>query len=166
MASDDVGTLMRVDRREGKSCQNPRAWANVSAGLVNWADGSGELSVERQAGQPEPISCDLAGGIAGFAGAAHVRPLAINDARRLNTNLSHQSGTSVAMAPHAIQAVIDKLTRDAAQFVLILHRESRPVLRVRATGAAGIASPNRQTRVGSLWRHTSTESPSLAEWSR
>ena len=102
MAPDDFGTLMRVDRREGNSRQNPRAWANVSAGFVNWADGSSELSVERQAGQPEPISCDPAGGIARFAGAAHVRPLAINDAPRFDTDLPHQSGTSVPMAPHAI----------------------------------------------------------------
>ena len=33
-----------------------------------------------QPGQPEPVSCDPAGGVAGFAGAAHVRPLAIDDA--------------------------------------------------------------------------------------
>jgi hypothetical protein len=91
---------------------------------------SSELSVGRQVGQPEPISCDPAGGIAGFAGAAHVRPLAIDDAPCFDTDLSHQSGASVPVAPHAIQAVIDKLTRDAAQIVLILRREPRPVPRV------------------------------------
>jgi hypothetical protein len=152
---------MRVDRREGKSRQNPRAWPNVSAGLVNWVEGSSAPSIERQAGQPEPISCDPAGGIAGFAGAAHVRPLAINGAPRFDTDLSHQRGTSVPMAPHAIQAVSDKLTRDEAQIVLILHRESRPVLRIRATRPAGIASPNLEIRVGSLWRHTFYREPQL-----
>src|SRR5262245_39599811 len=65
------------------------------------------------------------------------------------------------MAPHAIQAVIDKLTRDAAQIVLILHREPRPVPRVRATGPAGITSLDRETRVGSLWRHTVYREPQL-----
>jgi len=60
-----------------------------------------------QPGQSEPVSRDPAGGIAGFAGAAHVRPLAIDDAIRFNADLSHQGGTSVLMAPHAIQAVID-----------------------------------------------------------
>src|SRR6516165_7940734 len=100
-----------------------------------------------QPGQPEPVSCDLAGGIPGFAGAANVRPLAIDDAPRFDTDLSNQSGTSVPMAPHAIQAVIDKVTRDSAQVVLFLHREPRPVARVRATGPARITSPNLERRV-------------------
>ena len=87
--------------------------------------------------------------------------MAIDDARRFDTDLSHQSGTSVPMAPHAIQAVIDKVTRDAAQIVLILHREPRPVARVRATGPARITSPNLERRVGSLWRHTVYREPQL-----
>jgi hypothetical protein len=107
-----------------------------------------------QPGQPEPVSCDAAGGVAGFAGVAHVRPLAIDDAPCFDTDLSHQSGTSIPMAPHSIQTFIDKLTRDAAQIVLILHREPRPVPRVRATGPAGITTPNRETRVRFFWRHT------------
>src|SRR5262245_64184308 len=45
--------------------------------------------------------------------------------------------------------------------VLILHREPRPVPRVRATGPAGITSPNRETRVESLWRHTVYREPQL-----
>ena len=60
-----------------------------------------------QPGQPEPVTRDLAGGIAGFARAAHVWPLAIDDAPRIDADLSHQSGTSVSMAPHAIQAVLN-----------------------------------------------------------
>jgi hypothetical protein len=106
-----------------------------------------------QPGQPEPVSCGLAGGIAGFAGAAHVRSLVIDNAPRFDTDLSNQSGTSVPMAPHAIHSVVDKVTRDAAQTVLILQREPRPVARVRATGAARITSPDPERRVGSLWHH-------------
>ena len=112
-----------------------------------------------QPGQPEPVSCDLAGGIPGFAGAAHVRPLAIDDAPRFDTDLSNQSGTSVPIAPHAIHAVVDKMTRDAAQIVLILHREPRPVARVRATGPARITSLDLERRLGSLWHHTFYREP-------
>ena len=113
--------------------------------------------------QPEPVSFDLAGGIAGFVGAAHVRPLALDGAPLCDTDLSNQRGTSVPMAPHAIHAVVDKITRDADQIVLILHREPRPVARVRATGPARITAP--------IWRDDwdlcgtilFTESPSMSE---
>jgi len=105
------------------------------------------METARHSRQPEPVSCNLAGGIPGFAGAANLRPLAIDDAPRFDTDLSNQSGTSVPMAPHAIQAVIDKVTRDSAQVVLFLHREPRPVARVRATGPARITSPNLERRV-------------------
>src|SRR5262244_2550043 len=118
-------------------------------------------SISQTAEQPEPVSCDLAGGIAGFAGAAHVRPLAIDDAARFDTDLSNQSGTSVPVAPHAIHAVIDKITRNAAQTVLILHREPRPVARVRATGPARITSPDLERCLGSLLRHIVYRGPQL-----
>ena len=65
------------------------------------------------------------------------------------------------MAPHAIPAVVDKVTRDAAQSVLILRGEPRPVARVRATGPARITNPDLVRGVGSLWRHTVYREPQL-----
>src|SRR5215831_14552397 len=54
-----------------------------------------------------------------------------------------------------------RLLRVRPSYVLILHREPRPVARARATGPARITSPYPERRVRSLWRHTVYRAPQL-----
>lgn len=106
----------------------------------------GELQEQRhcsQPRQPKPVSCHAAVGITGLAGPAYVRSLAIDGAPGSEPDLSHQCVTSVPMAPHATQTVVDKLARNAAQIGLVLHREPRPLPRVRAAGPARVARSDR-----------------------
>jgi len=89
--------------------------------------------------QSVPLPCHRAFGITGHAGAAHFGPHRVDQACRRLADLARQRRAAVAVAAHSRQSFVDESFRDQVERRIVLGSETRPVLRVAAAGAAGLA---------------------------
>src|SRR5207253_10677216 len=84
--------------------------------------------------------------IARLTRAAHLRPHRIERARGRDANLAGERHAAIAGTAHRAARVIDVLARDRLDLGFALEAEARPVARVGAARAAGLAEGLRHRR--------------------
>jgi hypothetical protein len=89
--------------------------------------------------QAEAFACDLACVVAGHAGTADIRPQAVDGARRRRAHVAHQGGASIALATHSCEPRVDQGGRYHVEIGVVFGGEPRPIARIRAARAAGLA---------------------------
>jgi hypothetical protein len=80
-----------------------------------------------------------AGIVSRQAGSANVRPHIIDRARRRCSDLADERRTTIAIASHASEFVVDKRARNTVEIFVALKRESRPLPGIRATRTTSLA---------------------------
>ncbi len=135
-AADDVNGLRL--RHERRTCElGEIAKAALNPRLRQPSRGCG-----RDLGQSMMSSGHIAGVVARLAGAAHIRTHVVDGAGCRRPDFARQGATTVAVALHAAEAIINILRWDAVERGIVLGREARPFRRVVATGPAGLARRN------------------------
>src|ERR1700722_2700055 len=94
---------------------------------------------ERQPRQSPFAARQRAFGVARHAGAAYFGPHGIDDAGGFDPDPPRQRRTAVAVAAHAGLSLVDELCRNEVERRVVFGRKTRPVMRIGAAGAAGLA---------------------------
>lgn len=81
----------------------------------------------RPQSQSEPPSRQLAGIVAGLAGATDVGPNAVDRTGGRDADLAHQCRAAAAVASHAPGTVVSELVGDAIEIDIILRGEPWPL---------------------------------------
>jgi hypothetical protein len=97
------------------------------------------LGRRRKTGQPEAIACGLACVVARQARTADVRPQAVDGARRRQSHVAHQGRAPIAVATHSREPGVDQCRRYHVEIGVVLGGEARPIARIGAACAAGLA---------------------------